>query len=177
MDIADSGKRKKIPVFRNLNLTPLLDFIVAVIPVLLLSVNFLEYVVLDTSLPVYSDDPSVDLNNKENQPKLGLTVAITEEGFVIAGQGGLLNTEGKGTLIKKTTNGTYDYLELSNKLLEVKNNYPDEWSIIIIPEATTRFEDIVSTMDASREIVSTTGKGKTSRRVMFPNVVIGGGVI
>ncbi|MCX6111803.1 MAG: biopolymer transporter ExbD [Proteobacteria bacterium] len=171
-----SGSKRKIPVFRNLNLTPLLDFVVAVIPVLLLSVNFLEYVVLDTSLPVYSDDPTVELQ-KDNQPKLGLSIAITDEGFIIAGQGGVLSSDGKGTIIRKTTDGLYNYLELVNKLLEIKNNYPDEWSVIIIPEATTRFEDIVSTMDASREHLSTSSRGKAMRKVMFPNVVLGGGIL
>ena len=172
-----SDSRKKIPAFRNLNLTPLLDFVVAVIPVLLLSVNFLEYVVLDTSLPIYSDDPNVETAAKDKQPKLGLSVAITEEGFVIAGQGGVLNADGKGTLIRKTIGGTYDYLELSNKLLEIKNSYPDEWSVIIIPEGTTKFEDIIATMDASRERLSASTKGSSTRRVMFPNVVLGGGVL
>jgi len=166
--------RKKIPPLKNLNLTPLLDFVVAVIPVLLLSVNFLEYVVLDTSLPVYSDDPTAESSiEKDKQPKLGLSVAITDEGFIIAGQGGILNADGKGTLIRKMTNGSYDYLTLSDKLLDIKNKYPDEWSLIIIPEATTRFEDIVSTMDASRERLS---KGE-GRRVMFPNIVLGGGIL
>ena len=173
-----NGDRKKIPPLKNLNLTPLLDFVVAVIPVLLLSVNFMEYVILDTSLPVYSDDPTAESSaDKDKQPKLGLSIAITEEGFVIAGQGGILNADGKGTLIKKMTDGSYDYMDLGNKLLDIKNKYPDEWSVIIIPEATTRFEDIVATMDASRERLAKTTKGRNTRRVMFPNVVLGGGVL
>lgn len=171
----NNGNNKKIPEFKNLNLTPLLDFVVAVIPVLLLSVNFLEYVVLDTSLPVYSDE--VIEIRKEDQPKLGLSVAITEEGFIIAGQGGLLSQGEKGTLIKRTTNGLYDYTELGNRLLDIKSNYPDEWSIIIIPEASTRFEDIVTTMDISREHLATNADGLLTRKVMFPNIVLGGGVL
>ncbi|MEI6079693.1 MAG: biopolymer transporter ExbD [bacterium] len=171
-----NGGKKRIPEFRNLNLTPLLDFIVAVIPVLLLSVNFLEYVALDTSLPIYSEDVQAE-HSKENQPKLGLSVAITEEGFLIAGQGGVLNISGKNFLIRKTSNGLYDYSSLSDKLLDIKKTYPDEWSIIIIPEATTRFEEIVSTMDATREHLSTNSLGHISRKTMFPNVTLGGGVL
>ncbi|MEI6092807.1 MAG: biopolymer transporter ExbD [bacterium] len=171
-----NGNNKKISEFKNLNLTPLLDFVVAVIPVLLLSVNFLEYVVLDTSLPVFTDEAAIQ-SKRENQEKLGLSVAITDAGFVIAGQGGLLNQGGQGTLIKRTTGGAYDYTELGNRLLEIKSKYPEEWTVIIIPEASTKFDDIVTTMDISREHLATNNRGELTRKVMFPNVVIGGGVI
>jgi biopolymer transport protein ExbD len=171
------GRKNRIPEFRNLNLVPLLDFIVAVIPVLLLSVNFLEYVVLDTSLPVYSSATSAETGDKNDQPKLGLSVAITEEGFIIVGQGGMLNVNGKKPLINKSTDGAYDYSKLGDALFEIKNNYPDEWSVVIIPEADTRFEDIVATMDAARERLLFDQNGEVTRKTMFPNVVIGGGVI
>jgi biopolymer transport protein ExbD len=177
MEPRGNSGRKRVPEFRNLNLVPLLDFIVAVIPVLLLSVNFLEYVVLDTSLPAYSEDAYVETSGKDEQPKIGLSIAITEQGFVIAGQGGLLNTNGKSPLISRMSDGSYDYATLGDRLFEIKNNYPDEWSVIIIPESTTRFDDIVGTMDAARERLSIDHDGKAARKTMFPNIVLGGGIL
>ena len=170
-----SRRRKKIPGLRNVNLVPLLDFIVAVIPVLLLSVSFTEYVILESSLPAFADESSITQSN-DNKKKLGLTVAITEDGFVLGGTGGLLTVEGSGSLIKKR-DGKYDYITLGNKLYEIKTNFPDEWSLIIVPESDTRFEDIIATMDASRERIEFNKEGKMVKKVMFPNVVLGGGVM
>jgi biopolymer transport protein ExbD len=171
-----SGKRKKVAALRNVNLVPLLDFIVAVIPVLLLSVSFTEYVILDASLPAFAEETSVVDTQDQEQKKLGLTIAITTDGFVLGGTGGLLSVDGAGTLIKKK-NGLYDYELLSTKLLEIKKNYPNEWSIIIVPDSNTRFEEIVQTMDASRERKEIGKDGNMKKTTMFPNVVLGGGVV
>ncbi|MFH1222852.1 MAG: biopolymer transporter ExbD [Pseudomonadota bacterium] len=170
------GKKRKIPAFNNVNLIPLLDFIVAVIPVLLLSVSFFEYVSLDTSLPVFSDEDTTQADEDKNN-KLGLTIAITDQGFVIAGQTGLFGEGGDKTLIKKDNKGLYDYATLGSRLLEIKNKYPNEWSVILMPESTTKFEEVVSTMDVSREHITIDAKGLMKRKTMFPNVVLGGGVL
>lgn len=170
-----SKRKKKVTALRNVNLVPLLDFIVAVIPVLLLSVSFTEYVILDASLPAFADDSIVQENDPNNK-KLGLTVAMTDEGFVLGGTGGLLAVEGTGTLIKKN-NGKYDYQKLNDKLAEIKSNYPQEWSIIIVPQSDTRFEEIIMTMDSSREKMDFATNGEMKKKVMFPNVVLGGGVL
>ncbi len=171
-----SGKRKKVAALRNVNLVPLLDFIVAVIPVLLLSVSFTEYVILDASLPAFTEETSFIDTQDQEQKKLGLTIAITTDGFVLGGTGGLLSVDGAGTLIKKK-NGLYDYELLNTKLLEVKKNYPNEWSIIIVPDSKTRFEEIIQTMDASRERKEIDRNGNMKKTTMFPNVVLGGGVV
>lgn len=170
-------RRKKVPTLKNVNLVPLLDFIVAVIPVLLLSVSFTEYVILEASLPVFADEENVvQTEDQGNDKKLGLTIAITEDGFVLGGTGGLLTVEGSGTLIKKKNN-LYDYESLNKKLYEVKTNYPNEWSIIIVPDSDTKFEDIILTMDASREKMEIDKEGRMKRKTMFPHVVLGGGVM
>ncbi|HOW16498.1 MAG TPA: biopolymer transporter ExbD [bacterium] len=171
-----SRRKKKVTALRNVNLVPLLDFIVAVIPVLLLSVSFTEYVILDASLPVFADDTNIVQQEGQEQKKLGLTVAITDDGFVVGGTGGILTVDGSGTLIKKN-NGKYDYDLLNKKLAEIKSNYPEEWSIIIVPQSDTKFQDIIMTMDASREKIDIDGKGIIKKKTMFPNVVLGGGVL
>ena len=160
---------------RNVNLVPLLDFIVAVIPVLLLSVSFTEYVILESSLPAFADETSI-AQPVDDKKKLGLTVAITEDGFVLGGTGGLLTVEGSGSLIKKR-DGKYDYVTLGNKLYEIKTSFPDEWSVIIVPESNTKFDDIVITMDTARERIEFNKDGKVIKKIMFPNVILGGGVM
>ena len=119
--LGNNKRKRRIQAFNNVNLVPLLDFVVAVIPVLLLSVSFIEYVSLDASLPAFaSAEESKDAI--KNEEKLGLTVAITEQGFVVGGQGGLLKMSGGEAIIKRKTDGTYDYASLSSKMMEIKNS-------------------------------------------------------
>ena len=169
-------RKKRVQSFNNVNLTPLLDFIVAVIPVLLLSVTFFDYVTLDASLPTFvnSEDQSISRNNDD---KLGLTVAITDDGFVIGGQGGLLKVNGGETIIRKTAKGDYNYLSLNNKMLEIKKRFLKEWTVIIVPQSDTRFETLVNTMDATRESATVDSSGKIQRQMLFPDVVVGGGIL
>jgi biopolymer transport protein ExbD len=174
--LGNNKRKKRIQSFNNVNLTPLLDFIVAVIPVLLLSVSFIEYVSLDASLPTFAnmEDSKEALSNKE---RLGLTVAITDDGFVVGGQGGLLKVNGGETVIKRKSGGEYDYLALSKKMLEIKRNFSKEWTIIIVPQSDTKFDTLVSTMDATREYIVVDQSGRIQKQIMFPDVVLGGGII
>jgi len=174
--LGNNYRKKRVKTFNNVNLVPLLDFVVAVIPVLLLSVSFIEYVSLDASLPAFveQDDKSGFIKNEK---KLGLTVAITDAGFVIGGQGGLLKVSGSETVIKKNADGDYDYLSLNKKMLEIKKSFSDEWTVIIVPESNTKFETLINTMDATREYVVVDASGKIDKKIMFPNVVLGGGIL
>ena len=167
-------RKKRVQSFNNVNLTPLLDFIVAVIPVLLLSVTFFDYVTLDASLPAFVS--SEDQNLVNNDEKFSLTVAITDDGFVVGGQGAFLKVSGE-TTIKKFASGEYDYSSLNNKMFEIKKHFLKEWTVIIIPQSDTKFETLINTMDATREHLLVNSSGEMKRDTMFPNVVIGGGII
>jgi len=169
--------RRIIETMGDLNLAPIMNLMVTLIPMLLISASFLELVVLETSLPVYNEPQEVKVTEKLEKPKLGLTLVIKEEGFSLGGQGGMLNLGDGSSTIPRLSNGAYDYLSLSNVLLRVKEQYPDEWTVVIVPEFTTTFEVIVETMDAARDIpIMQDGEGLRLRS-LFPNVILGGGII
>lgn len=168
--------RKLIPEIGDLNLAPIMNLMVTLIPMLLLSAAFLELVVLETSLPVYNQSAQ-EQEQKIEKPKLGLTVVIKDEGFSIGGQGGMLKLEDGSSTISKLSDGTYDFLSLSRALFSIKEKYPDEWSVIIVPEYTTSFDVIISTMDSTREYTLFSETGQALHKTMFPNVILGGGVI
>ncbi|MBN1113724.1 MAG: biopolymer transporter ExbD [Oligoflexia bacterium] len=168
---------KGIPEMGELNLAPIMNLMVTLIPILLLSASFFEIVLLDTSLPVFKDQEQQMQEEDQEKPRLGLTVAIADEGFVVGGQGGLMEISQGNNIISKLGNGDLDYTTLSVKLYEIKQRFPDEWSVIIVPEKTTPFGDIVHTMDAVREFVIVDEAGMAIKKMMFPNVVIGGGIL
>lgn len=170
------GKSKKpMSSMPDLNLAPIMNLMVVLIPMLLLSVSFIEIVILETTLPVYSDYKE-QIEQKAEKPKLGLSIVIKDDGFTIAGQGGIMKQEDGSSNIPRLSDRTYDYLTLSNVLLKIKEQYPDEWSVIIVPEFNTKFDIIISTMDAAREYVYPDDSADKAK-IMFPNVVIGGGII
>ena len=49
--------------------------------------------------------------------------------------------------------------------------------MIIVPESDTKFETLISTMDATREFVVVDDSGKMQKTVLFPDVVLGGGIL
>ena len=167
--------RKKLKAeAEDLNLAPIMNLMVTLIPMLLLSISFVKLAVLNTNLPVYSNASTNELSNVNNK-KLNLTVAITEEGLTVGGSGGIIG-DGNSS-IPKLEDGTYDIHALSDILQKIKENYPSEYSITVVPEITTKYATIVEVMDTVREyrIVSTEGKMQT--HLLFPNIAIGGGII
>ena len=163
------SNRRQVQDVSNLNLIPMMNLIVSIIPLLLISVTFVRFVAIETSLPVYSDE--VVISGDINKSDLGLSVAITEEGFVINANNADIAANNNRNFIAKVS-GNYDYEGLSKRLLEIKKNYPEQWSIVILPSEETIFGNIVATMDATREC-----KENSGQKILFPNVVIGGGVI
>jgi biopolymer transport protein ExbD len=169
--------KRIIETMGDLDLAPIMNLMVTLIPMLLISAAFLELVIVETSLPVYGQTEQVKPQEKLEKPKLGLTLLIKEDGFSLGGQGGMLNIGDGRSTIPKLTDNTYDYITLTNVLYKIKEQYPDEWSIIIVPEFSSTFEVIVGAMDASREATIFDDNNVASKKVLFPNVIIGGGVI
>ncbi len=62
---------------------------------------------------------------------------------------------------------------LTDKLVKVKAEYPDEQNVILIPEPDMLYENIVYTMDATRDHMP---EGAEKRELLFPFVVIAGGL-
>ncbi len=148
--------------------------------------------IIDTSLPSRGSSSDGKTDTSPDKPKLNLTVFITNEGFILAGYGGVLQvnngeTEGeenaapesKRFKIEKVAaedkNGKkamdYDWDKLAKNLKKVKKSYPDHYSIIILPDNDVKYDTIIKLMDISREYAETKN-GKEVKKPMFPNPVL-----
>lgn len=166
--------RKKLQTeAEELNLAPIMNLMVTLIPMLLLSVSFVQLVVLNTTLPAYSS--STSSISSSNNKKLHLTVVITEEGLTVGGAGGIMG-EGDST-IPILDDKSYDTRRLSEILQKIKLAYPEEWDISVVPEITTKYGTIVQIMDTVREYKEISTDGRAQRHLLFPNIAIGGGII
>jgi biopolymer transport protein ExbD len=163
----------------ELNLTPIMNLMVVMIPILLSSTQFVRIGILELNLP-----PSVGAAAtagagalpKETQRTLDLTVSITDRGFYISSALAVLPGDAAGPTIPKNADGAYDYEALSKKLYEVKQKareyFPDTEAIVIQAEKDISYQILVSTMDAAREY-----KIGEERMPLFPLVSLSAGVI
>lgn len=80
----------------ELNLTPMMNLIAILIPVLLVSTVFVEISIINVSAPAIGSAPDqAEPDEPPDKPPLNLTVTITDKGYTVAGSGGVLGEEGR----------------------------------------------------------------------------------
>lgn len=79
----------------ELNLTPMMNLIAILIPVLLVSTVFVEIAVINVSAPAIGSAPDQSDPEDTDKPPLNLTVTVTDKGYTVAGSGGVLGEEGR----------------------------------------------------------------------------------
>ena len=172
-------KRKRNIEAEELNLVPIMNLVTILIPFLLMAAQFISLAVIDSTLPAIG--PPQPREETDEDPPLNLSVIITDEGFTIAGADAVLPQEGgdEGPTVPCIETGcptpeSYDMKELTRLLGLIKDEYPDDQNVILVPESRIPYEVLVLAMDATREDPST--KVGDKARELFPYVVIAGGV-
>ena len=162
--------REEGPV--ELNMVPIMNLFLALIPFLLSSAAFFQAAVINASVPALSEGGVDDESEpKKELEKVSLSLQITPEGFVIAASGDqnpeVLKKIG-GTIPKK--GGKYDYEKLAERCKSIKASYKKSDTIVILPGKDVLYDTIVQTMDATRERV--VDPKLDSREHMFTNAVV-----
>ncbi len=175
------SKRRHIETENTeLNLTPIMNLMVVMIPILLSSTQFVRISILELNLPSSVGAAAVAgaaALPKETQRTLDLTVSITDRGFYISSALAVLpGDDTAGPTIPKNAAGEYDFEALSKKLYEVKQkareHFPDTEAVVIQAEKDISYQILVNTMDAAREF--NIGGQNVS---LFPLVSLSAGVI
>ncbi len=153
------------------NLTPVMNLMVVLIPLLLTSAQFIKLGMIEINLPPAASASAAQVEMpKEVEKKLDLTVTITDEGFYLASSLAVAHGKnGQGPTIPKLETGDYNYSELNKMLYEIKQKaagvFKDNDQIIIVAEPDIQYQTVVSTMDAARSYK--TDKGEIP---LFPSV-------
>jgi biopolymer transport protein ExbD len=133
----------------DLEILPLMNLFVVLIPMLLLSAVFLEVSVVRMDLPI----DGADVESADEM--LDLAVRIEEKRFLIQGNA-LTETE-----VPRAGDGDRD--ALTEALANVVAAHPENRSVRIVSRPTTHYEEIILVMDASRDagmpLVSLQGTG------------------
>ena len=137
----------------DLEIMPLMNLFVALIPMLLISAVFLNVTVIDMKLPTDTSAAEADVDTKK---ALQLAVTIRDEFFVVEGR------RIRKQVVARAEDDAED--QLARILGSIKETHPDNEDIIIISQPTTRYDDLISVMDISREagmgVVSLLGSGE-----------------
>ncbi len=175
------GRSKRGADAEDLDLVPIMNLVTILIPFLLMASSFVSLAVIDSTLPaIGAPEPRSD----DQDETLGLSIAITDEGFTVMGNDSALKsadleegeTPGPNVPCKQLgcpTLASYDVQELGRLLGELKDRWPDEENVILVPESDVQYEVIIVTMDTTRSDPNTMEGDKA--RELFPYVVIAGG--
>jgi biopolymer transport protein ExbD len=145
----------------EINLVPYMDIVTNIIIFLLASVvNQVPLGTVNASSPTFGGGGGA---GEEEKPSLNLTVTVGNSGFTLAGSGGVMPA------IPKLPNGEYDYVALTTKLTDIKNQYKDETKATFNADAGTAYEIVIKTLDAMRE--------DKDGHMLFPDIIFAAGIM
>jgi len=162
----------------EVNMTPVMNLMVVLIPLLLSSAQYIKIGVIDLNLPPAVGTSVSQLGApKEAEKKLDLAVTITDKGFYISSSLAILKSaDGEGPTIPLSEIGEYDFENLSRKLYEIKKkalgDFADTEKIVIQAEPDINYQLLVNTLDSARAISM-----ENRTYTLFPDVSLAAGVI
>ncbi len=157
----------------DVDMVPIMNMFLVLIPFLLMSASFFEMKAINTSVPVQAENTSAGLVTKAPKDiKVTVIVQIGQKGFDISAISDYAEYEDLIKLearIAKVGKGEYPLDQMAAYLQKIKDIYPSSDTIIIIPDGSVVYETIIQAMDTARY----SGSGDIP---LFPNVVLSGKV-
>lgn len=154
------GGRRNIET-AELNITVFMNLMVILVPFLLITAVFSRMAVLDLYLPGASN-----VSANADDPVFQLEITVREEQIEIGDR----NLGAFG--VYPNGDDGYDFNALSEKLAEIKRNYPAKTDASILLEPDIPYDTLVQVMDRVR-VTETVADGKIVRTDLFPDISIG----
>ena len=144
----------------ELEVTPFMNLMIVLVPVLLLTLVFTHTTVIDLNFPSGESTAEFD-------PELvHLEIAVHDDRLVVGdGRGGAIKS------LQKTDAG-HDYDSLTLVLVELKSRMPEKRDITILLEDDTSYQTLVSVMDRVRSHAVVQGLDVVNAE-LFPVVSLG----
>ena len=129
--------RAKREMQAEIDVTPFMNLMIALTPVLLMSIVFAHTTVIDLDFPASS-------GGVEDTRDLHLEVVVRDDALIVQdGRGGVIKT-------LPPIDGHHDFANLSLVMQEMKKRVPDKREITILLEPGTDYQTLVSVMDRVR---------------------------
>ena len=165
------SKRESTPPVA-LNMVPIMNLFLAMIPFLLMCAAFFQVSVINASVPALSegtDDPGQE--PKKELKKVAINLQIGQDGFTLSASGDQSPEELQSIGVKiPKKDKEYDFEKLAVRMKTIHDKYNKSDTVIILPAKDILYDVIVKTMDATRERI--TDKRLDIREHLFTNAVI-----
>jgi biopolymer transport protein ExbD len=144
----------------ELNVTPFMNLMIVLVPVLLLSMVFSYTTVIDLNFP------SADATGKLDPDSVHLEIQVLADELVVADRRSIIKR------LPRLESGEHDYETLSLVLQELKRRVPEKRDATILLETDTDYQALVFTMDKARSF-DTSDNGETIATELFPVLSLG----
>ncbi len=156
----------------DVNLVPIMNLFVVLIPFLLMSAAFFHISVINASVPALQKEKT-DL--AKSDVAVTMMVRMKPDAFTITASSDTLPRSELDKLraeIPREGEGK-GLQDFSDHLLACKQRYPKSETMLLVPDASIEYQEMIGAMDSGRwtELVQ---EGVTVRYDLFPNVVITG---
>ncbi len=156
----------------ELNITPLLDVFVALIPFLIMSVVLSRVTVLDVGIAAPGGVASAAENIREREIEMR----------VFPGRAEILVDAKQVASVKRGADDKVWTEEVHNRLVEIKKQKLDDLKIYVVPQERVNLNTVMALMDSARELKTKDGdiyrKEKDGRetklRYLFPQIILRG---
>jgi biopolymer transport protein ExbD len=178
-----SMRRSGVSLEMELNITPVMNLMVVLIPLLLLGVEMVKLSIVEIDLPPASAGAgnNADEKNpeKEKEKKLGLKIAILSNGISLATASAVMSGEqGEGPTVPVQADGEQNLDMLKEKLVELKKaimeqKFKDQNTAIITAGKDIEYQVIIHILD----VIQSYKDDKGDIQPLFPQVNFGQVVI
>lgn len=153
-------KHRRLQSEADLDITPFMNLMIVLVPVLLLNMVFAHTSVLELNFPT---GENLSADQKE---ELQIQVVIYDDRLVVA--------DNQGGVIKNIPEreGSYDFALLKDVMKELKSRVPDKKDLIIMPSRRTSYQTLVSVMDTVRSYEAVVA-GDVVEAELFPDISLG----
>ncbi len=153
-------KHRRLHADPDLDITPFMNLMIVLVPVLLLNMVFAHTSVLELNFP------TGDNLNPDQQEELQIQVIVYEDQMVVAdNQGGVIKAIPKA-------DGAYNFAVLKDVMKELKSRVPEKKDVIIMPSTQTSYQTLVTVMDTVRSYEAVVA-GSVVDAELFPEISLG----
>ncbi len=151
----------------EVNMVPIMNMFLVLIPFLLMSASFLHMRAINTSAPVEGETMTSD--EWEKDKRVTIIAEIKKNRIQLTANSEALPDKELKALeyqIKNKKQQEYQFDQMTLVLQKIKESYPLSDTVIIIPDRDVVYDTIIQAMDAARY--------SQSSPALFPNVVLSG---
>jgi biopolymer transport protein ExbD len=157
--------RRKADEDTELDMVPIMNMFLVLIPFLLMSASFLHINAVNTSVPVHSDSQR-SVEDQKSEIKITVILALGKEVMKVSATSDNLTAAELSKFdasIKRDMSSDVEEYQLVEVLRKIKTSYPKSDTVILVPESAILYDDIITAMDLARNF---------EQDVLFPNVVL-----